>query len=228
MAAESSTTVDRSIRLLFELAQHPDGLTVSELARRLDTQRPPLYRQLRSLMEARLVRRTENKLYQLGVGVLELARAFADPFTERARPALQQAADATGHSAMLNFAEGDALVLALSATPRAAGMHLSTPVGFVYPEGPIAPRVAMLAARPPAPDEDEVVTATRARGYIGTFTLPTHTGIVGVAVPLEMRGMHGSIALVTGMGPGPQSEADEARLAEHATAAARQILDSGL
>jgi DNA-binding IclR family transcriptional regulator len=227
-AREGSTTVDRSVRLLFELARNPEGLTVSELARRLDTQRPPLYRQLRTLTEARLIRRTEGKLYRLGVGVLELARAFSDPITERARPALQVAADASGYSAMLNLAEDDALVMVLCATPRTPGMHLTTPTGFLYPEGLIPPRVAMLAARPAADGEAPVVTEARERGYTGTATLGSRYGIIGVAVPLRSRGINGSVALVTGAGSEPLSAEDERELAKVAQRAVEEIADSGL
>ncbi|GGH40950.1 transcriptional regulator [Microbacterium album] len=214
------------MRLLFELAQHPEGLTVTELARRLGTQRPPLYRQLRTLLDARLIRRTEGKLYRLGVGVLELARAFSDPLLERARPLLQSAADATGYSAMLNVAEGDALVLVWCATPRAPGMHLTTPIGFLYPDGLIPPRVAMMASRPRDAEEPLVVTEARERGYVGTATIGSRYGFVGVAVPLRSRGAFGSLALARGVGP--LDEADERSLAQVAQAAAREITDSSL
>jgi hypothetical protein len=94
-----------------------------------------------------------------GGGVLELARALSDPFIERARPALQSAADASGFSAMLNLAEDEALVVVLCATPRAPGMHLTTPPGLrLVADDQLGPRdVAGLKVTHVVPNEHGVV-----------------------------------------------------------------------
>jgi DNA-binding IclR family transcriptional regulator len=86
----------------------------------------------------------------------------------------------------------------------------------------------MLACRPFEPDESPLVTEARQRGYVGTATLGTRYGFVGVAVPLRSRGVDGSIALVTGAGLGPLSDEDERELADVARAAAEEIGNSGL
>ncbi|NYE21530.1 helix-turn-helix domain-containing protein [Microbacterium immunditiarum] len=226
MAQDGSTTVDRGIRVLFELAENPEGLSVSELARRLDTQRPPLYRQLRSLESARLIRRGEGKLYQLGIGILELAKAFNDPFNERARPALQAAADATDYSAMLVVSDGDALVVAIHATPTRPAVHLMTPVGYRMPEGMLPPRVATLSLRPYEPGEDPLVTRAREQGYVGTFTVPTERPPYGVAVALVLNGIPACVSMVSVAGEGLRTAAEEAELASFARTAAESILAS--
>jgi len=217
VAIDSSKTVDRGIRLLFELAENPRGLTVTELASRLGTQRPPLYRLLQTLSDYRLIRRDDNKLYTLSIGVLELARAFSAPFIDRARGPLQEAADATGASAMLNLADGDSLVVALCVPPRSSDIHLAIQAGTRYPHHQVAPWVAILAARPEQDDDPDLVREARARGY-ATSAGQVRPGLGGVAVALTLPQTEGSISLVSS-----SPDEDEERMVPAAIAAARAI-----
>lgn len=217
MTNDSSKTVDRGIRLLFELAENPRGLTVTELATRLGTMRPPLYRLLKTLSDYHLIRRDDNKLYSLSIGVLELARAFSAPFVERARGPLQEAADSSGCSAMLNLADGDSLVVALCTPPRSSEVHLAIQSGTRYPHKGVAPWVAILAARPESDDDSQQVRETRERGY-ATSTGNIRPGLGGVAVALRLPNAEGSISLVSS-----SPEEDEERMILAARVAARTI-----
>lgn len=228
MTQPSSTTLDRSILLLFELAANPEGLTVSELARRLGTQRAPLYRQLRSLTNGRLIRRAEDKTYQLGLGVLELARAFSTPINEKARPILQQIANQTGFTAHLSLAEGEALVLAASATPNSPGMHLTTRAGYTYDQTMSAPRVAMLASKPRSDEEPEIVSTTRARGYVSTQETWVRPGLFGISMPIKVSGMHGALSVIAPKDANQADDSLELNLVKPLQEGVRTLLENSL
>jgi len=163
--AQVSTTVDRAGDLLQLLAESPQGLGITELTRRLNTQRAPLYRILQALIDHRLVRRDPHKRYLLGVGTLQLARAYEAQFPVGIEPALRRVADDTGLTASLVSADGDVLTTVVSITPSTVAEHVFTPPGFRHPDGPLATRMAVLASKPPQPGELEEVTAARSRGF---------------------------------------------------------------
>lgn len=165
-SAAFSTTVDRAGALLKLLAQHPDGLGVTTLTRELGTQRAPLYRILEALQRYQLIRRDENKRYLLGVGTLELAHAFSGQFERGIDSLLHRLADETSLTASLVAADrAETLTTVMSITPNTAAEHVFTPPGFRHPEGKLASRIALLAARPPKDGEWSEVTAARERGY---------------------------------------------------------------
>ena len=84
MAAETSQTLDRGLRVLGLLAEAPGGLTVSELAAGLGVSRTVVYRLLATLEQHLLVRRDDEGRARLGFGVVRLAG--------RVQPLLRQVA----------------------------------------------------------------------------------------------------------------------------------------
>lgn len=79
--------------MLWHLAKHPDGLTLSRIARDIDVLPSTALHILRELAVARLVAFDANaKLYRLGSGVLSLARQLTqqNPFVQAAQPHLNQ------------------------------------------------------------------------------------------------------------------------------------------
>jgi len=160
-----ATTVDRAGALLELLAAHPDGLTITVLTRHLSTQRAPLYRILEALMKHRLVRRDEQKRYLLGVGTLELARAFSAQFPAGVDQMLAELADETDATASLVGADGDVLTTIAAKTPSTASVHVVTPPGFQHPSGPLSMRNALAALQPPSDDDTEEIREARRLGY---------------------------------------------------------------
>nr|BFE83934.1 hypothetical protein GCM10020093_065350 [Planobispora longispora] len=75
MAAESSQTLDRGLRLLRLLADGHRGRTPTELATELELSRPAVYRLLTTLQKEGFVRRDGDGRVHLGFAVLVLARA---------------------------------------------------------------------------------------------------------------------------------------------------------
>lgn len=198
MSTGESSTVAKAIQVLQELAASTNGVAVSDLADRIGTQRASLYRILKSLESAWLIRRDEHKMYHLGSGLVRLAAAAAQPFEEVARPALQELANLTDCSAMLLLRAGDDIVTTICATPHAGGMYITTQPGHVHPSGRVASRVAIEAGRPALPDDPDDVRMARKVGY--AVSGGADEGVrLGIAAPVRLDALseEGCILLVT-------------------------------
>ena len=75
MAAETSQTLDRGIRVLMTLAGAPQGMTVTALAEALGINRTVVYRLVSTLEQHALVRRDGHGRLHVGLGILHLATA---------------------------------------------------------------------------------------------------------------------------------------------------------
>lgn len=164
-SATSSSTVDRSVALLLMLVENPNGLGITELTRRLKTQRAPLYRIISSLQKHQLVHRDEHKRYRIGAGTLQLARAYMAQFPNNVEALLSDLADEIGITASLISCDGDVLTTVYAVPPRTGREHVLTPVGFKHPDLPVSPRVVLLASRRPSESDTAEVKEARRLGY---------------------------------------------------------------
>jgi DNA-binding IclR family transcriptional regulator len=102
-------SLDRTFDILELLAQHRNGLGVSDIGRRLELHKSTVSRLLRSL-EARgyIARDPSTGLYRLGLKFIELVGAQLDNLELRieAKPAMHQLAQATGQTAFLAIRQG--------------------------------------------------------------------------------------------------------------------------
>ncbi|NUS49674.1 MAG: helix-turn-helix domain-containing protein, partial [Nocardioidaceae bacterium] len=73
MAAETSQTLDRGLRVLHTLAASPQGLTVTALAAEIGVNRTVVYRLVTTLEQHGLARRDSHGRLHVGLGVLALA-----------------------------------------------------------------------------------------------------------------------------------------------------------
>lgn len=194
-----STTVARAGALLQLLAEHPEGLGITVLTRHLGTQRAPLYRILEALIRSRLVRRDEQKRYLLGSGTLQLARAYSTQFPAGIEQILAELANEAGITATLIATEGDALTTVVSMTPSTNAEHVFTPPGFRHPDGPLATRIALLAARPPEDDDPSEVAEARERGYAVArgAVVPVRYAVAAVVPDTQRSGAPWVVALVS-------------------------------
>ena len=160
-----STTVDRAGALLHLLAEHPEGLGITVLTRHLHTQRAPLYRILDALIQHRLVRRDEHKRYLLGVGTLQLARAYAAQYPAGVEQMLADLAHEADMTSSLIAAEGDVFTTVSAIMPKSNSEYVFTPPGFRHPDRPLSIRTAVAATRPAAADDSEDVIEARRLGY---------------------------------------------------------------
>jgi DNA-binding IclR family transcriptional regulator len=185
--ASYSQTLDRGLRALEVLAEHPDGLSVSELAAALDTHRAGVYRLLGSLGDHHLVRRDDEGRFTLAPGLIELAAGVRPRLQEVAEPVLQRLADQLTATAALTIRDGDEAVVAMVVAPREPRLHLTYRPGMRHPLTRGAPGHVLLAAMPATPGEPPAAIKARDQGYAVSKgqLLP---GAIGVAAAIAVPG----------------------------------------
>jgi DNA-binding IclR family transcriptional regulator len=164
-AAHHSLTLERGLRVLRVLAEHPDGLSVSALAAELDTHRAGIYRLLGPLMDQRFVVRDASGRHTLGVGLIELASRVRSRLQHAARPELQRLADQLEATTALTVRDADEALVVLVVEPRGTDMHITYRAGLRHPLDVAASGIAILAGSAPRSGEREAVVAARARGW---------------------------------------------------------------
>jgi DNA-binding IclR family transcriptional regulator len=182
-APGGSLTLERGLRVLRLLAACPDGLSVSDIARSLETHRAGVYRLLGPLADQRLVVRGQDGRFRLGSGLIELAGGVRSRLQEIAVPELQALADELGATTALTLRDGEQAVVAAVLEPRSSEIHIAYRAGLRHPLDQAASGIAILAAEEPRPGERASVGQARERGWSRTSgeLLPGATG-VGAAI----------------------------------------------
>jgi DNA-binding IclR family transcriptional regulator len=208
MPVETSQTLDRGLRVLSVLAGAPDGLTITELAVRLDVNRTVVYRLVSTLEQHALVRRSARGRLHIGLGMLHLASAVHPLVRDVAHPLLRELAESVGCTAHLTVAEGEEALALAVVEPSWTDFHVSYRVGSRHPLSQGAAGKAILAGR-----AGERTSYVRTAGEL-------QTGARGLAAPvLGVEGLEASVGIVT-LGDldeervGPLVVATAARVAE--------------
>lgn len=170
MPTETSQTLDRGLRVLELLSAHPEGLTVTDIAKeltaaaveraerelpegltdeeleKLTVGRTVVYRLVATLEAHGFVRRSAGGRCRLGVAALSLARQIQPMLRDAAIPVLRRLADTVGATAQLTLLDGsDGLVVAVM-EPARTDVHVALRVGARHPaERSIAGRAALLS-----------------------------------------------------------------------------------
>lgn len=119
---------DRGLALLRVVADHPEGITLSDAARAVDLTASTALRQLRSLEAAGFAARDEDGRYSPGPELLRIARALAAEASlpRLAAPVLASLAEATGESCYLAEPAGSRHAVYSAVEPgRHAVRHVS-------------------------------------------------------------------------------------------------------
>ncbi|MEV4536946.1 helix-turn-helix domain-containing protein [Asanoa sp. NPDC049518] len=183
-AGETAQTLDRGLRLLYLVADTPEGLTVTEAAERLGVGRAVVYRLVGSLTSHGLVRRDAAGRLRLGAGVLHLARRAHSLVIEAALPSLRRLAEEVGATAHLTIAEGTEAVALAVVEPTWTAFHVAYRAGSRHPLARGAAGLAILAGRSGSPDPVTTVGELQA-------------GAFGVAAPvLGVEGLDASVGVV--------------------------------
>ena len=183
MPAETSQTLDRGLRVLDALAGSPGGLTVTELAARLDVNRTVVYRLVSTLEQHGLVRRDGRGRLHVGLGLLRLAGAVHPAVRDVAVPVLRRLAEDIGATAHLTVADGDEALALAVVEPSWTDFHVSYRVGSRHPLTRGAAGRAILAAG----DPPYVVTSGELQ-----------PGARGLAAPVPAgTGLDASVGIVT-------------------------------
>lgn len=189
MAAETSQTLDRGLRVLGVLADASDGLTVTELAAALEINRTVVYRLVSTLEQHRLVRRDPTGRLHLGLGLMHLAGAVQPVLRDLAVPVLRNLADTVGATAHLTVADGEEALALAVVEPSWTDFHVAYRVGARHPLAAGAAGKAIQLGRLPR---------TRGgRAYV-VSTGELQSGAHGLAAPvLGIRGLDASVGIVT-------------------------------
>lgn len=186
MAAETSQTLDRGLRVLDVLAASPGGLTVTELAGRLEVNRTVVYRLVSTLEGHALVRKDSRGRLHVGLGVLRLASAVQPVLRDLAVPVLRSLAESVGCTAHLTVADGEEALALAVVEPSWTDFHVALRSGTRHPLNRGAAGKAILAGRQPDP-EPWIATAGELQA-----------GVRGVAAPVRgVEGLEASVGIVT-------------------------------
>lgn len=178
-----SQTLDRGLRILEVLAAADGPQSVADLSRSIGVHRSICYRMVRTLETHQLLTRRQDGLYELGLGLSALARSIRPALQSAALPALSDLADEVGMTAFLVVPESDEVVTLASVEPRRTHVHVAYRPGVRHPIHVGAPGIAVLAGRPPRPDEPEKVTEARERGWASSCG-EVLSGMRSVAAPV--------------------------------------------
>ena len=209
MAAETSQTLDRGLRVLRVLAESPEGLTITELSARMDVNRTVVYRLISTLEGHALIRRDVRGRLFVGLGVLHLASAVQPLLRELAVPVLRSLAEAIGSTAHLTVADGDEALALAVVEPTWTDFHMAYRVGSRHSlaSGAAGKAIGLLGQ-------------ADAAAYAVTSG-ELQSGAHGLAAPVRgLEGLRASVGIVTIDGV-----IDEALVAPRVIAAAQQMAE---
>jgi IclR family acetate operon transcriptional repressor len=223
-AARPVGSVVRALALLDVLAEHPEGLGVNELARRIEVNASTASRLLATLEHGGLVERDGGGPYRLGMRLVALADGVLGRLDVRelARPRLRALAAVTGETATLSvpagteavtvdFVPGEASVVSLARVGRPSVAH-ATAVGKVLlahggEPGELTRFTRRTIVDPAALAAD--VERVRARGW-GEAVGEREPDLNALAAPV--LGHAGALAAVVGVqGPAARMDAERRR-----------------
>ena len=204
---------DRVIAVLVELADHPLGVSLDELAGTLRSSKPTVHRALATLRRAGLAEMTGRGVYVLGDEFLRLAFRNLDgrPETARTQPLLEELASMFGETAHFAVLVGHDIVYRAKMDPPQGAVRLTSVIGGRNPAYRTAVGKALLSHRLHSLGDVEEwiggaaleqktphtlttaealhaeLTATRQRGY-AIDDQENEVGINCVAIPIYLDG----------------------------------------
>ncbi|GLW97880.1 IclR family transcriptional regulator [Microtetraspora sp. NBRC 16547] len=122
---------DRVLAVLAELARHPDGIGLDEMARRVASPKPTVHRALASLRRAGFAAKHTHGRYVLGDEFLRMAFAHheARPDHVRALPILTALCQRYGETVHYATLDGPAVVYRAKLDPPVGAVRLTSVVG---------------------------------------------------------------------------------------------------
>ena len=126
-SASLPRATDRGLSLLVQVADHPEGLPLAELARRVELSNSTALRQLRALEAAGFARRRDDGNWGPGPTLLRIARDLSRQATlpNLAAPILAELAADLGESAYLAERDGERAVYVAMQAGTHAVRHVS-------------------------------------------------------------------------------------------------------
>jgi DNA-binding IclR family transcriptional regulator len=175
---------DRVLAVLRELARHPDGIGLDEMATAIGSAKPTVHRALASLRRAGFAAQDGRGRYALGDDFLRLAFAYHEARPEHLRvlPALQELATYFGETAHYAVLDGRDVVYRAKVDPPLGAARLSSVIGGRNPAHCTGVGKLLLATA--LPDDDAVRDWVRA-GPLERRT--DRTKVTAAALCTELR-----------------------------------------
>ncbi len=223
MTEEKLVGSDRVLAVLLELAEHPGGITLDDLAQRVNGSKPTVHRALGSLRKAGLANQSARGVYELGDEFLRLAYRYQDarPDSARIDPVLRELAGEFGETAHFAILDGADVVYRAKVDPPVGAIRLTSTIGGRNPayctavgklllsydihspaaleqwlgDEPLTPRTDKTLTTPAALFAE--IEASGARGY-GIDDQENEVGINCIAVPVFLapgRPVSGAISV---------------------------------
>ncbi|MEV4168122.1 IclR family transcriptional regulator [Nonomuraea sp. NPDC049709] len=122
---------DRVLAVLAELARHPDGIGLEEMARAVDSPKPTVHRALAALRRAGFAAQHGHGRYVLGDEFLRMAFAHheARPDHVRVMPILKALCDRHGETVHYAVLDGPSVVYRSKLDPESGAVRLTSVVG---------------------------------------------------------------------------------------------------
>lgn len=186
MAAESSQSLERGLRLLRLLADAAAPMTVTALAEALQTHRPVVYRLITALARQGMVHRDADGRWRLGLGVLHLAQRIQPQLRDAASGPLRRLAEDVGATAHLTISDGGEALAVAVIEPSWTDYHVAYRVGSRHPLDRGAAGLAILALDAPSQP-----------GYV-TTSGELQPGAHGIAAPVTgVSDLRASVGVIT-------------------------------
>lgn len=166
---EKLVGAERVIAVLMELADHPLGVTLDELAGTLRSSKPTVHRALATLRRAGLADMTGRGVYVLGDEYLRLAFRNLDgrPETARIQPLLEDLALQYGETAHYAVLAGKDIVYRAKMDPPQGSVRLTSVIGGRNPAYRTAVGKALLST--------QLQTLEDVKDWFGSFPLEQKT-----------------------------------------------------
>jgi DNA-binding IclR family transcriptional regulator len=157
--------IERVLDILTLLADYPQGLPISEVARRLELPKSAVHRLLSILVRRGLAVQDEySQRYRMTVKLAAIGFRFlaASGITEICQPSLDRLAARTGELVRLALVEDDALIWIAKAQGALSGLRYDPDMGQPVVLHATSTGKAWLASL----DEEQAVALVKARGFV--------------------------------------------------------------
>lgn len=177
-------TLDRGLQALLMIANAREGMSVADIASRLEVDRAIAYRIVATLEARGLVSRRNGGQLFLAAGILNFEGRFESHFRRLAKPHLEKLAKDTMATSFLSVAEGNECVTIDVSQPDTSKLTVGYQLGSRHSINEGAIGIAILSGRPAAPADSDEVNEARRLGYSATSGV-LQKGAVGMAMPLD-------------------------------------------
>ncbi|WP_207717441.1 IclR family transcriptional regulator [Caenimonas soli] len=157
--------IERVLDILTLLADHPQGLPISDISRRLDLPKSAVHRLLSILVRRGMAMQDEySQRYRMTVKLAALGFRFlaASGITDICQPSLDRLAARTGELVRLALVEDDALIWVAKAQGALSGLRYDPDMGQAVVLHATATGKAWLATL----DETQAVALVKSRGFV--------------------------------------------------------------